>query len=65
MRWKKNLIALLFLWSDKMDIETIEVFQNSNLGGTNKKVVHFDKLRHLQKTDVNRGLLIDFFKSGT
>ena len=48
-----------------MDIETIEVFQNSNLGGTNKKVVHFDKLRHLQKTDVNRRLLIDFFKSGT
>ena len=42
-----------------MDIETIEIFRNSQLVGTDN--VHFDQLRHWQKTDVNRRLLIDFF----
>ena len=63
--WKKNLIALLFLSSDDMDIETREVFQNNHLGGTDQKVVNFDQLRHLRKTDVNRKLLINFFKPAT
>ena len=46
------------LWSNKMDIETIEVFQNNHRGGTDQK--NFDQLRHCQKTDVNRRLLIGF-----
>ena len=61
MRWKKNLIVLLSLWSDDMDIETIEVFHNSDLGGNDQKAAHFDQLKHWQKTEVNRSLLIKFF----
>ena len=34
---KKNLIVLLPLWSNDIDIETIEVFQNCQLGGNDKK----------------------------
>ena len=37
MRWKKNLIVLPSLWSDDMDIETIEFFQNIHFGGTDQK----------------------------
>ena len=48
-------------WSDDMDIKAIEVFQNSNLGGTDQKTLHFNRLRHWQNTNVIRRLLIDFF----
>ena len=41
LRWKKTFIALLFLWSDDMDIEGIEVFQNCHLGGTDEKSCSF------------------------
>lgn len=34
---KKNLIVLLPLWSNDMDIEAIEVFQSSQLGGNDQK----------------------------
>ena len=34
---KKNLIVLSSLWSDDMDIKTIEVSQNSHLGGTGQR----------------------------
>ena len=34
-------MAFLFLWSDDMDVETIEVFQNSHLGGTDQKSCSF------------------------
>ena len=34
---EKSLIVLMFLWSDDMDKGTIEVFQNSHLGGTDQK----------------------------
>ena len=44
-----------------MDIETTKVFQDIHLGSTDQKVVHFDQLRHRQKIDVNRRMLIDFF----
>ena len=37
MRWRKNLTVLPSLWSDDMDIEIIEVFQNSPPGVTDKK----------------------------
>ena len=60
LKWKKNLIVLPSLWSDDMDIETLENFQNIHLVLT-KKVVHFDQLRQWQKTDVNRRLLMDSF----
>ena len=41
MRWKNNLIVLLSLWSDDMDIETTEAFQNSHLGATDQKSCSF------------------------
>ena len=41
MRWKENLIALLYLWSDDMGIETTEVFQNGHLGVTDQKSCSF------------------------
>ena len=41
-----------------MDIETIEVSQNSQIGGTEQKNVHFDQMRQWQNADVNRRLLI-------
>ena len=59
--WKKNLIVLPSLWFNGMDIETIAIFQNSHLGGTDQKVLNFDQLRHWQKADVSKKLLIDFF----
>ena len=43
----------------------MEDLQNSDLEVLTKKVAHFDQQRHLQKTDVNRRLLIDFFKPAT
>ena len=54
-------MILTYLWSDDIDTETIEVFQNT-LEVLIKKVVHFDQLEHWKKTDVNRRLLIDFLK---
>ena len=54
--WEKDLIALPFPWLDGVDIETLVVFGNTQLGA-----VRFDQLRHWQNTDVNRSLLIDFF----
>ena len=57
IEWKKRLF-LPSLWSDDMDIEIIEIF---TLEVLTNKVVHFDQLRHWQKTDVNGRLLIDFF----
>ena len=41
MRWKKKLIILPYLWSDDMDIEAIEVFQNSHFEGTDQKCCSF------------------------
>ena len=41
MSCKKNFIALPSLCSNEMDIETIEVFQNNNFGGTHQKNVLF------------------------
>ena len=54
-------MILTSLWSDDIDIETIEVSQNT-LEVLTEKVVHFDQLEHWKKTDVNRRLLIDFLK---
>lgn len=34
-----------------MNIKTIDVFGNSDPGGT--EVVHFDQLKHWQNTDLN------------
>ena len=62
MTWRKNLIFLPSLWSDDIDIEIIEVFQNSKL---TKKAIYFDQQRHWQKSDVNRRLMIDFFLLAT
>ena len=59
--WKKNLIVLPSLWSDKMDIETIEVFRNSFLEVLTKEVVPFGRWRHWKITNANRRLQIDFF----
>ena len=36
LSWKKHLIVIPSLWSDDMDIETIEAFGNSHLGGTDQ-----------------------------
>ena len=58
---QKEVIILPFLWSDDMDIETIEVFQNSHFGGTDQKSCSFWPARALEKTYVNRRLLIKFF----
>ena len=44
-----------------MDIETIAIFQDSHLGDTDQKVLHFGQLRHCQKADVSKKLLIDLF----
>ena len=44
-----------------MDIETTESFETATLEVLMKEAVHLDQLRHWQKTDVNRRLLIDFF----
>ena len=58
--WGGRKTLLLFLVYGLMTcIETIEVFPNNHLGSTDQKNVYFDQLRHWQKTDVNRGLLID------
>ena len=57
---EENLNVLPSLLSDDMDIKTIEAFRNSQLGGTNKKVVHFDQLRDWQSTDINKRRLSDF-----
>ena len=57
---EKNFV-LLFLWSDNMDIETIEVFQNSYFGGTDLDCCSYNQLLRWQKTDVIRRLLIKFF----
>ena len=61
----RNLFVLPSLWSDDMDIETIEVFQNNHLGVTRQvlpnKFVHFNQLRYWHKNDVNRRVMIDFF----
>ena len=59
--WKKNLIVLPSLWFNGMDIETIAIFQDSHLGDTDQKVLHFGQLRHCQKADVSKKLLIDLF----
>ena len=48
-----------------MDIDTMYVFQNRNLGVTDQKTVHFNQLRHWQNTNVNRRLPIDFFLPAT
>lgn len=47
-----NLINLPSLWSDDMDIDTLDVFQNRHLGGPDQKSVQYDQLRHWQNTDV-------------
>ena len=38
---KKNPIVLPSRWPDDTDIETIQVFLNSHLGGTNQKSCSF------------------------
>ena len=38
---KKNLIVFPSVWSDDMDIETVETFQNSHLGGIYQKNISF------------------------
>ena len=35
---EEKLYGSSISWSDDMDIETIQVFQNSNLGGTDQKL---------------------------
>ena len=44
-----------------MDIETIGFLETATLEVLMKEALHFDQLRHWQKTDANRRLLIDFF----
>ena len=58
---RKTLFFLPSLWSNDMDIEAIEVFQMNPLGSADQKAFHFDQLRHRQKNDVNRRLVINFF----
>ena len=38
---EEKIIVLLSLWSDDMDIETIKVFRNSHLEGTDKQSCSF------------------------
>ena len=57
----KSLLFFSSVWSDDMDIETIEVFQTVTFEVLTKKVVHFKQPRYWQKTDVNRKPLIEFF----
>ena len=35
---EEKLYGSSMSWSDDMDIETIQVFQNNNLGGTDQKL---------------------------
>ena len=37
LSWKKNSFVLPSLWFDEMDINIIEVFGNSQLGGTDQR----------------------------
>ena len=53
------LYYLLCLWYDGMDIENLE--EATTLEVMTKEVLHFDQLRHWQKTGVNWRLLTDFF----
>ena len=39
LRRKENLIVLPYLWYDDMDVNTIEVFRNSQLEGTDQKTL--------------------------
>ena len=54
---EEKIIVLLSLWSDDMDIKKIKFFETVTLEVLTKKVVHFNQLRHWQKTDVIRKLL--------
>ena len=50
------------LWSNEMDIETINVFfRTVTVDVATKKVVHVNQQMHWQKSDVNRRMLIEFF----
>ena len=59
------LIVLPSLWSDDMDKRLQRFFRTVTLDVLIKKVVYFDQMRHWQKTDINKRLLIDFFSPPT
>ena len=58
---EKSVIVIVSLWSDDMDIRPIEFLETATLEVLMKETVHFDQLRHWQKADVNKRLLIDLF----
>ena len=58
---EEKIIVLLSLRSNDMDIEKIKIFETVTLEALAKKAVHFDQLRHWQKTNFIRKLLIELF----